>query len=232
MANQQVGKPGGVNSGSELAQSRRVTDERFADETFASGPTDLAIAGPKAAFEIDRPNLIGPFRQRQLGMTSNACLARPSTRRTIQFQSPEPTSDSPFARPFPALSLKVCADLLGSPRRMFSAQVSDLSDPIRLQLSGIAAGTSAVVVQSPTPLDHKTPLPLVGSLATDAKNTAQLFHRLFVPEQGLDQTPPLPNGRLNLPRHDRGKPPLLSKKCHPCLVLVSCPPVASERRRR
>jgi hypothetical protein len=48
MANQQVGKPDGVNSGSELAQSHRVTDERFADETFASGPTDLAIAADSA----------------------------------------------------------------------------------------------------------------------------------------------------------------------------------------
>jgi hypothetical protein len=45
-----------------------------------------------------------------------------------------------------------------------------------------------------------------------------MFYRLLVPEQSLDQMTTLPKCRLNLPRHDRRKPPILSKKCHPCLV--------------
>src|SRR5579862_1350090 len=44
MSNQQIYKSDRVNARPEFAQSHRMTDECFADKSFASSPTDLAVA--------------------------------------------------------------------------------------------------------------------------------------------------------------------------------------------
>jgi hypothetical protein len=155
-------------------------------------------------------------RQRRMAFhTSNLWPAPPGFH---QVQPLEPAGERAQTRSLPISGLKLRLQLFGPPIRTFFAQPLQSLNPSGLQLPRHSSGTARAVAQrGPSALD-KTPLPLVRGLAADAENPAPMLNRLFLPEQCLHQAASLPNDRSNVPRHDRGKPPLLQKKCHPCLV--------------
>ena len=192
----------------------------------------LSIASAEPTFEVHCPNVIGSPRYRQDRMLPHAGLARSPWHPTSKAQSLEPASNGSCARGTQLLLLKPRTDFLGSPIRMFFAHVADTLDPLVCHSCRHSLWASGSVLQCPTSALSKARLPFVSRFAADAQKTAYLKQGLFVPEQCLDQAPPLPNNRLNLPRHARRKPPLLRKKCHPCHVSkvspMCCPRAVGE----
>ena len=194
-----------VLRGQQLHQQTITTEQIAHCQRLAP----LAIACAKPALEIDRPDMVGPARRCQCRIKANPSFARASTLGMAQFQAPEPAANGSFAGRQPASSLKMRPHFLRPPRGVLSADLTNPFDPNPFQLTRALSRTSAAILQGPPSLGQKTSLPLVRGFATDAKNPTAPFDRLFVSEQHLHQTPPLPNYRWNFPRHSRRKTPLL-----------------------
>jgi hypothetical protein len=194
----------------------------------------LSIAGTKPTLEVYCPNVIGPPRPRQPCMLTHAGFARSPWQPASQTQSLEPTANGSCAGRSQRLPLKLSVDFLGSPIRMLFAHLPYALDPLVCHSCWHSSWPSGPVLQCSTTALSKARLPFVSCLATDAEKTAYLKQGLFLPEQSLYQTQPLPNYRSNLPRHAAEKPLLLPKKCYPCLVSkvspMCCP--RAERRHR
>ena len=202
-------------AGQHLRQ-QTITTEQIA---HGQGLATLALARPEPPFEIHRPNMVGSSCPRPSGMETNTGFARPTGQGAGQLQTCKPAANGSRTGWMPPLPLKPCPHLLRAPRRVTASQLPYALHPSRRQLSGHMARTPAAILQRRMPpFGHKARFPFICGFAADTKMSAPISYRLFVPEQRLDQTTPLPNWSLYLPRHDPRNPLFLSKICHPCLV--------------
>ena len=183
----------------------------------------LTIARAKPALEIHRPHLVGSLSQRQRRMQPHSAFAGSSPGLARQLEPTEPAAHRPQRRHTPALTPKPDLNFLWSPVGMLFARPSDARDRHRLQPARHLVRSPLSVAQSAAATLGETRPPFVGRLAAHAKKTTPLTDRLFVPEQCLDQAPPLPNNRMLFPRHDRSKSSLRFEKCYPCLGLQLLP---------
>src|SRR5580698_711468 len=167
-----------------------ITAERV---PHRQGFTTLAITRPKPTFEICGPYVVGPARQSQPRMANHTGSAWTATAAMDQLQPTQPAPSGPDRRGMPPSPLKPCPQLLGSPRGMLLPQPPDPFNPFAFQPPRHALWTSALWPQASGSFRQKSRPPLIGGLATDAKNPAPTLNRLFVPEQRLDHAPPLPN---------------------------------------
>jgi len=191
--------------------------------------TALAVTRSEPALEIHRPYVVGTACDRQPRVVTHARFPRPAAPRVAQLQTLEPAPQRPATGWFGPLPLKPRTNFLGPPERMLPAHLPQPLNPMPFQPPRHPVRTSTAIRQPSTPFSDKTRLPFIGSLTADAKNCTPTFDRLFVPEQQLDQTPPLPNCRLN-PRHDRGKTGPFYQKVLPMSCLQSVTHVLSSCR--